>query len=422
MNIGKGHSRRDTQMGNYYDKKSTGGRTTSKIENQDSVAAIYALEQLYSTDVFGFGIKIGDFCIKCEGEEDIEIFNLEKHIFIQLKSSVIGKGDLIDILDHFLTLNNVNTSTENFFVITSFAPIRVNEKNFKEYLDDYVHVLVNPYETEEKKRQVKDEFISTFCLSKYAHIIDRVRVEVRPLFKDNKDTKAIFGRYLRLNYIFKDPGNIIVDNLYANLNNKFSELRRNRGAITKTEIEAFVNGAISKGSVFSGLALSVGYSKIENGYVENEQKVKKRDLIINGFKKAKKDIMRRWRKAYRKDLIINCILGAKSCPQCGHPMMANMMGISGIACPDCGYNPYVTMFIFCECGAYEMVKAQPELEDDKQIQYLKEFFDERESDVCKVCGKKLIDEYVENRIFYAPIPYPFDEIKNIDKIYKNSRY
>ena len=61
-------------------KKCTGGRTTSKIENQDSVAAIYALEQLHSTDIFGFCTKIVDFCIKCEGEEDIEIFNKEKHI------------------------------------------------------------------------------------------------------------------------------------------------------------------------------------------------------------------------------------------------------------------------------------------------------------------------------------------------------
>lgn len=236
-------------------------------------------------------------------------------------------------------------------------------------------------------------------MSKYADIIDKVRVEVRPLFKDSKDTKAIFGRYLRLNYIFKDPGDIIVDNLYTNLTNKFAELRRKRGAITRAELEEVVNSAISKGSIFSGLSLSVGYSKIENGYVENEQKVKKRDLIMAGFKKAKKDIMRGWRKAYRKELIISCIFSAKRCPQCGHPMMANMMGIFGIACPDCGFNPYVTMFIFCECGAYEVVKAQPELEDDKQIQYLKEFFDGRESDVCKVCGKKLIDEYVENRIF-----------------------
>lgn len=248
---------------------------------------------------------------------------------------------------------------------------------------------------------------------KYVDIIDKVRVEVRPLFKDSKDTKVIFGRYLRLNYIFKDPGDIIADNLYTNLTNKFAELRRKRGAITRAELEAVVNSAISKGSIFSGLSLSVGYSKIENGYVENEQKVKKRDLIMAGFKKAKKDIMRGWRKAYRKELIISCIFSAKRCPQCGHPMMANMMGIFGIACPNCGFNPYVTMFIFCECGAYEVVKAQPELEDDKQIQYLKEFFDGRESDVCKVCGKKLIDEYVENRIFYAPIPYPYEEIDNM---------
>lgn len=228
-----------------------------------------------------------DFCIKCEGEEDIEIFNKENHIFIQLKSSVIGKIDFVDILDHFLTLNNDNTSTENFFVITSFDPIRISEKNFKEYMDDYVHVLINPYETDEKKRQVKDELISNFSLSKYADIIDKIRVEVRPLFKDNKDTKAIFGRYLRLNYIFKDPGDIIVDSLYINLNNKFAELRRNRGAITKAELEVIVNSAISKGSIFSGLSLSVGYSKIENGYVKNEQKVEKRDLIMVGFKKPK---------------------------------------------------------------------------------------------------------------------------------------
>lgn len=92
-----------------------------------------------------------DFCIKCEGEEDIEIFNKEKHIFIQLKSSVIGKSDFADILDHFLTLNSDNTSTENFFVLTSFVPIRINEKNFKEYLDDYVSFSKSIRNRREKK-------------------------------------------------------------------------------------------------------------------------------------------------------------------------------------------------------------------------------------------------------------------------------
>lgn len=78
------------------------------------------------------------------------------------------------------------------------------------------------------------------------------------------------------------------------------------------------------------------------------------------------------------------------------------------------------MFMFCEGGSYEVVKVQLELDDDKQIQYLKEFFDNRGSDVRKICGRKLIDEYVESRIFYAPIPYPYTEIDNIDDIYENN--
>lgn len=40
-------------------------------------------------------------------------------------------------------------------MLTSFVPIRINEKNFKEYLDDYVKVLVNPYETDEKKIKLR---------------------------------------------------------------------------------------------------------------------------------------------------------------------------------------------------------------------------------------------------------------------------
>ena len=38
-------------MGDYYDKKSTGGRTTSKIENQDSVATIMHLNN-YILQIF----------------------------------------------------------------------------------------------------------------------------------------------------------------------------------------------------------------------------------------------------------------------------------------------------------------------------------------------------------------------------------
>lgn len=409
-------------MSSYYGKKNTGGKTASKIENQDSVAAIYALEQLNSRNLFNFGIDVQDFCLKCEGEEDIEIFNLENHIFIQLKTSPISAKDFKEIIADFDRLNKNNTSTDNFFIIASFEPIRINGKNFKEYLDEYIQVLTNSYETDEKKKEVKDELVSIFDLSAYRDIIDKVRIDARPLFKDGKDIKAIFARYLRLNYLFKDPGDVICECLYIKLTDKFAELRRNRGAISKEEIEKIINNEISKGSIIKGLSLLSGYSKIENGYEKNESSLTKRQAILEGYVKAIKNVKKEWRKAYKKELIISLIFGAKNCPQCGHPMMANIMGINGIACPDCGFSPYVTMFMFCECGSYEVVKAQPELDDDKQVQYLKDFFDNRECNVCKKCGKSLLDEYVEERVFYAPFPFPYDEIKNIDIIYKNSKY
>lgn len=61
--------------------------------------------------------------------------------------------------------------------------------------------------------------------------------------------------------------------------------------------------------------------------------------------------MRGWRKAYRKKMIISCIFSAKRCPQCGHPMMANMMGIFELHGPIGALIQYVTMFMFCEVRA-----------------------------------------------------------------------
>ena len=69
-------------MASYSDKKKVGGKINSKIDNQDSVAAVLAVEQMNSPDIFHLGCHITDFCVKCEGDEDIEIFNTDEHIYI----------------------------------------------------------------------------------------------------------------------------------------------------------------------------------------------------------------------------------------------------------------------------------------------------------------------------------------------------
>ena len=80
------------------------------------------------------------------------------------------------------------------------------------------------------------------------------------------------------------------------------------------------------------------------------------------------------------------------------------------------------MITFCECGEYEVVKTQPELTDDKIFNYLNDFFNDRNDTHCKSCNRDLLDDWVEERIMLLPIPIPFDEYKNMDIIYKNSKY
>ena len=206
------------------------------------------------------------------------------------------------------------------------------------------------------------------------------------------------------------------------MTNEFAKARRNRSAIQKKEIERMVNKAISKQTVFSNIALQSGYKKIKNGYVKDGEIERKQIELSMGFHKAKKKIMKGWRRAYCNEFIKSLIVGAKRCPKCGHPMTANIMGLNGIACPDCGFNPYVSMILFCECGEFQVIKSQPEMDSESQIKYVKEYFLIKEKNCCDNCKKNLFDEYLEARIFYAPVPYPYNQLLDDEDMYKDSQY
>lgn len=409
-------------MDNYQDKKKTGGKINSKIDNQDSYASVLAIEQLRNPDIFGFGCDLVDFCVKCEGDEDIEIFNETEHIYIQVKSNSISKNDLLSILDDFLDIDAIETKTRNCFVITVFENLIVDNKKIIEHIKDYREVLNNKFETQDKKLRVKKNLVDAFGLAKYDSIIDRLVIAFRPLFIDCNDTMAIFAQTLRVYYPIKGLSVETIETLYQQLISSFSSARRNRSYVTSEEIEKLVGKVLSYLSPFSGLEMLVGYKKVENGYIKSNEALEKQNSIFGGFKKAKRDIMKGWRKKHIKEVLLSLIIGAKKCPKCGHPMMANIYGLNGIACPDCGFNPYVSMFAFCECGNYELIKSQPEMKSEIQIKYIREYILNRDTNVCKKCGKAWVDEYFESRIFYAPIPYPYDNLLDDDAMYKDSKY
>lgn len=406
------------KMTDYFSQQKIGGQTNSSISNQDSLAIVYAVEQLNNVDIFDFGINITDFSIQCETDDDLCIVNTEYKIFIQLKSTKITDDQFYGILDNFMK-NFQKESRSSFFVIATFENFTVNKKKIVDRLDNYRNICQDPNETQEKKDRVKIELMEDFKLTKYKDIINRIKIVNRPLFRDDKDVPAIFSRYLRLAYGFKIQREYLIDKIYNELIAEIEKARRKRSFISKEKIETIISKKLIKDTIFDKFDLLIDYEKTENGY---KKKIRNKELIDleKGSKKAVKKIYKDWIKVYKKEFFMGMLIGNKRCPECGHPMIANINGLFGIACPDCGYSPYLTMFSTCNCGNYEVIKTQPELIDSKIFAYMNEFFcDDR---VCSKCGKLLSDEYFELRVVLLPVPYPFNNYKNIDEIYSNSTY
>lgn len=401
-------------MNDYFSRQKTGGQTNSLISNQDSSAAVYIVEQLCNTDIFDFGINITDFSIQCETDDDLCISNIEYKIFIQIKSTKISETQFYEILDNFM-INFKNEPRETYFVLVTFENFTVKNKKIIDRVENYRQILKDPYETQEKKERVKEELIENFELAKYADIINRIKIVNRPLFRDDKDVPAIFSRYLRLVYGFKNQKEYLITDIYNELIAEVEKSRRTRSFINKEKIELIIGKNLVKDTLFEKIQFLIGYEKIENGYKKKTDIDEELIDLKKGNRMAIKKIFKGWRKAYRKEFFISMLHGAKDCPECGHPMMGNMNGLMGIGCPDCGYSPYVTMFSTCNCGNYEVIKCQPELIDFKILTYINEFYcDDRR---CSKCNRLLSDQYSELRVVMLPVPYPFDNYKNIDEIY-----
>lgn len=405
-------------MKDYFSQQKVGGQTNSLISNQDSLAVIYAIEQLINVDIFDFGINITDFSLQCETDDDLCIVNTEYKIFIQLKSTGITNKQFYEILENFMK-NFREESRQSFFVIVTFEEFKVNKKKIIERFDNYRNIYRDPNETQEKKDKVKKELIDDFNLTNYEDIINKIKIVNRPLFRDDKDIPAIFSRNLRLAYGFKTQKESSINYIYNELISKIEKARRQRNFISKEEIESIIGKKMIKDTVFDKFDLLIDYEKTENGY---KKKIQNKELIDleKGKRKAKQKIFKDWIKAYKKEFLMSIMIGAKKCPKCKHPMIANIYGLFGIACPKCGYIPYITMFSSCNCGNYEVIKTQPVLIDSKIFAYMNEFFcnDRR----CSKCDRALSDEYFELRVILLPVPYPFNNYKNIDEIYSNSNY
>jgi hypothetical protein len=400
----------------YFSKKHRGGVITSKIENQDSVGVILALEMMQPESNYGKYFNSSEnWKIAFECNNDLEFISKDSCIFIQVKSSKIGRSEFIKIIKDF----SVNYKEHRKYFSNIFFKISVFE-GFKGKLKSFP-VKLKEYKNAQKiyaKQSIKDDILLNLLKDfnikrEFKEIIKRLSIDTRYLLKDKKDTKAIFAHNIRKTYFIRDIGDQLALNIYKKLVEEFANKRRTRGSISNQEILKMINNEIKNMELISELEVIGGYHKVSYGYKKNENIYL--DKIISAQKKIKKSIFKNWRKAFLKEFLISMLIGHKKCPECNHPLNANLGGLKGIACPDCGFQPYITLFIGCYCGNYIAIKSQPNLKTEDIYNYILEYF-ETNDNLCEYCGEDYIDNFMSERIFLAPVPYPFDNF-NLDELY-----
>lgn len=392
----------------YFSRQKRGGIVATNIENQDSVAIILALEIMQNESKFNnYYTSIDEWRLVFEGNDDIEIVSEDYCTFVQVKSTKVTFKDLNEILENFLSnlQEYGNEYNKLFFMISALDGFNGKLKSFPDKLNEFKN------SQKAYKRKISEkillDLINEYSIDlKYKDIVKHLHIDIRYLMKDDADTKAIFAHNLRKAYFVRDIGDRLALNIYEKLTDRFSLERRNRSSISNKQILSIINKEIKKLELISDLEVISGYEKVDYGYkrVENNENINK---VYRCQAMLKKNIFKGWRKAYLKEFLISLLLGHTKCPECNHPLMANIGGLNGIACPDCGFQPYLTVFLGCYCGEYLAIKTQPKLITEEIFTYIYEYFDSNPK-VCPNCGEEYIDEYILDRIILAPVPYPFN--------------
>ncbi|HFJ9421687.1 hypothetical protein IMZ78_00950 [Bacillus anthracis] len=402
-------------MDDFYSPQKRGGVIASKIEHQDTVGVIFATELLDKNSKYGnFDRDDKPWIIVPEGNDDLEVLFKEDRIFIQVKSARISKkNDLEKIFASFKQnlqmLKDKDLDIQAHFVLYALSGLGGKLEGFDIKLTELLNGIGVYEESEIKSRKIN--LLNQYNISlDYSEILEHLEVRTQGLFKDSEEVTSIFNYKLRKSYNIRDFGDKLLDKIFKELLEKFAEGRRTRKPIRRKEFLVKIHSIIKENEfwVMDDLMIQTGYSKTSIGYEKIDKSINRE--LQKQINKSKKNITRQWKKEYWFAGTIGGFLAGnwKKCASCGHPMMANLGGLGGIACPDCGYQPYVTLFLGCSCGNSKMIKKQPALTGEGVFEAVREYFVNNSSE-CDNCNKEMLDDYWKFRIMLLPFPYPIKE-------------
>lgn len=393
-----------------FNSRYKGGHRAARIDTQDKVAVIVAVEILASNvELVPPWSSLRRARIAFEAREDFEIRWDEGRQYVSVKDRIVSKSDLLRAIDNLRECSTEVTDPSDQSIRVEASSLHPSARSF--------------YEDVERLRELEESSHEDYLLA--CDEFDREHntpsswatklvVCERRIGENPRLAAAVFAHAIRSALPVHNFGDAQLALMFNDLSNHLlREKRRSRGALEIVDLETRLLEPLIPLRIAN---YQVAYTRTRYGYIRDRKKSKDLAYEQSLVLKFSRSLMREWRRHTRKDRWLNItVRGPIGCPACNHPLMANLLGWRGIACGRCGFQPYLTLFWACDCGSGAVVQRQPDLSALTLVQdavRLKTTGDI----VCIGCDMPPEDENFVGRLFTLPIPYPVETFSENDLI------
>ncbi|MET8759866.1 hypothetical protein [Lentzea sp. NPDC004782] len=380
-----------------------GGQVASRIETQDSVALIVAIEAIggrLADAPYDVVERVGR--VSFEKVDDIEVRWDHGVIVVSVKDKSLGLSDLKAELVRFAALGMSSSYMYAAFRIEAPSLSGSGARTFADDLERLHSVAASGIISE--WIQCRNDFDSVYGIS--AKVAANTVLSVRDLRRDAATTRAIFASTFRSVFPVQNFSDVALVSLFDEYTSShMAKSRRRRRTVLLRELQDAILLPLLP---VDFIASSSSYLRTPIGYVldPRRQVANARDYSLK--RAAYKNILRRWWKHTWKMTLADFLYrGPIRCPMCNHAVVRAMIGTRGFVCSGCGYQPFLTVLYACDCRSAVPLVRQPSTDG---LAVFTELVSEirREPRTCDNCNRRILPENMFGRIFGFSAPWPVE--------------
>jgi hypothetical protein len=389
----------------FFDKSASAGSLTSRVDHQDAIGVLVALELLAGDTVAGISsADVEGTVIHCEGGDDLEVVEPTVRCLISVKHRPMAPAAIAAEFVRLCARRYVDASREHSTAVALVGGQPGETVSLADKFGKLQSLLEHRTGTE--AHAVIDEFV------KENRDFRSLRVEkcfLLPHYNalHTRQFEATVAHLLRRVAPFTDYTDYRVAQAASDTVTRFARARHARGSVTLREIR----DSLYRAALPMELHMDpTSYVRTAYGYVRHPVIEDKLAVELRDVRSAARYAMKRYRRAW-KIYPFGAMLkwrGPVNCIACNHPLIANLGGYTrrGLACPDCGFSPFSTLFYACACGRPIPLVTQPSMDPVEVVSEIGSGMDTK----CEHCGQRPKYERLLVRTFGLGIPWPPEEV------------